>query len=159
MPVEEYADEPVARPCPGCGRELQPPAGVRWYQPAADSEPGPMVTAVAPYGMSPALWRFMRQADGGWKTAGPLPDSYISAGLIQRVPDAEPTPWHQVGQCPSKVSHPVVAVHRNNTGQWVCGIAPGSVRKESLRLAANWFTPHALHQCRCAHDVDAGGGS
>jgi hypothetical protein len=43
------------RCCPGCGLELQPPAGVRWYQPVADSEPGPMVTAVAPYGVPPAL--------------------------------------------------------------------------------------------------------
>jgi hypothetical protein len=133
--------------------------GVTWYQPAADSEPGPMVTAVAPYGVSPALWRVIRGADGGWKIEGSLLDLGISAGLVQRVQDAGPMPWQRVGLCSSDVPHPVVAVYRNDIGQWVPGIAEGSVREESLRLAAEWFAPHALHQLRCAHDVDAGGGS
>jgi hypothetical protein len=118
-----------------------------------------MVTTIARYGMSSALWRFVRRPDGGWEINSSLLDMGISAGLIQRVYDAEPTPWHRVGLCSSGVPHPVVAVHRNNAGQWVPGIAPGGVREESLRLAKEWFAPHALHQVKCAHDVDAGGGS
>jgi hypothetical protein len=117
-----------------------------------------MVTAIALYGVSPASWRVVRGPDGGWEIESPLLDMGIARGLVHRVHDAEPTPWQRVGLCASGVSHPVVAVHRNDIGQWVPGITPGSVGEESLRLAADWFAPHALHPLRCAHDVDAAGG-
>jgi hypothetical protein len=149
----------VPRCCRGCGLGLHPPTGVRWYQPVADSEPGPMVAAVALYGVPPALWRVVRRAAGGWDIESPLLESSIRAGQVHRVPDAGPTPWYRVGLCSAAMPHPVQAVHRDDAGHWVPGITPGSVRKQSLRLAQAWFAPHALYRRRCTHDVDAGGGS
>jgi hypothetical protein len=126
--------------CPVCGLGLVPPQGVRWWQPAADSDPGPVVTAVARWGVSPQLWRMVR-VSGGWVIDGPDLDVAISRGLI---PAEGPVAlsWRAIGLCRSAtmtlpVSHPVVAVHRDATGRWMLGIAPNSSADQRLRLTSS----------------------
>jgi hypothetical protein len=139
--------------------ELEPPDSVTWYQPKADSEPGPMVTAVAPYGMSPESWHLVRRAEGGWAYDSVLLvllDVALAHGLIHRVD--LPLLWHQVGLCSSQVSHPMVAVHRTEAGRWLPGIAPGSVGEQVARLAENWRTPHTFTPARAADAAGGGGG-
>jgi hypothetical protein len=101
---------------------VEPPEGAVCYQPAADSDPGPIVTAVAVYATSPEVPRSVRQADCGGALDGP---GITTAGVPGCVPCST------LGLCPSGVSRLVVAVHRNSDGQWVSGVAPGSVRHAS----------------------------
>ena len=125
---------------------VEPPEGALCYQPAADSDPGPIVTAVAVHGTSPEVLRSVRQADDGWALDGP---GITTAG----VPGCRPC--STVGLCPSGVSRLVVAMHRNGDDQWVSGVAPGSVRHASTRLLRGWFKkPHVFTPpyCRAGDD-------
>jgi hypothetical protein len=137
----------VAARCRGCACVVQPPEGVVCYQPAADSDPGPIVTAVAVYGTSPEVARSVRQADSGWAVDGP--------GIItEDVPVC--VPWSRVGLCPSSgVSRLVVAVHRTGDGQWVSGVAPDSVRDALHRLAH----PHSVVSTATGYEVRRGGAT
>jgi hypothetical protein len=125
--------------CHRCGLQLHPPQGVICYQPAAHTDPGPIVTAVAMYGESPQLRRLER-VENGWRITGP--------GTPRPAENAQhlSVAWSAVGLCAWRVLHPVVAVHRDHTGGWVSGIAPGSVGEQSRLLAERWLAPHRLYR-------------
>jgi hypothetical protein len=133
---------PKAPPGAGCGRELRPPPGdPTYYQPAIDSDPGPIVTTLVPIGIPAHLVHYLRIA-GGWTIKGLLiPDG-------TRAQD-EPAvlAWSELGRCWAGRPHPVRAVYLEPSSLcWMPGIAPGSVRDQSRLLAQNWWEPHRWHR-------------
>jgi hypothetical protein len=83
---------PKAPPGAGCGRELRPPPDDPTYsQPAIESEPGPIVTTLAPIGISAHLLRYVR-ITGGWTIKGLTPDdTHVQGGPAVLA-------WSEVGQ-------------------------------------------------------------
>jgi hypothetical protein len=131
-----------APPGAGCGRELRPPPDdPTYYQPAIESEPGPMVTALAPIGIPAHLMRYVRITDG-WTIKGLLipADTRAQGGPVILT-------WSELGQCWAHRPHPVRAVHLDPTSLcWIPGITPGSVREQSQLLAQRWSQPHRWHR-------------
>jgi hypothetical protein len=133
---------PKAPPGAGCGRELRPPPGdPTYYQPAIESDPGPMVTALAPIGISAHLVRYVRIV-GGWRSEGLL---IYADTCVQGEPAV--LAWSELGRCRAGRPHPVRAVHFDPASVcWIPGIAPGSVRDQSQRLVQRWSEPHRWHR-------------
>jgi hypothetical protein len=132
---------PKAPPGAGCGRELRPPPGdPTYYQPAIESEPGPMVTTLAPIGIPAHLVRYVRIV-GGWTIKGLTPEET----RVQGGPAV--LAWSELGRCRADRPHPVRAVYLDPSSVcWIPGITPGSVREQSQLLAQRWWEPHRWHR-------------
>jgi hypothetical protein len=94
-----------------CGLSTEPPAGVEWWRPDLDSDPGPSVRAVVRYGEEPELRRAVRLSNGtGWAEHGAMVNFYQDI--------TPPMHWARVGRCWADTPHPVVAVRQEPTGAW-----------------------------------------
>lgn len=92
-----------------CEARTDTPAGMKWWHPEREPDPGLHVVAVVRFGDDPAMRRWER-VPGGWSQRGHMVDYYID-----RTP---PTAWEDTGRCWAGRLHTVVPVWRKPDGSW-----------------------------------------